>query len=177
MPSLRSFLARGSIAGPANRVKELYGRRSQANVSCSGPWHGVLRSMDVVPHHFFIDSGIGRKRLESVAGGGSALAPDRAFSILVVDCQTPGPIRDKQVKKPGRWISARRHRGVTTHYFMGHRTIILPIRRRILAVKHRSAGGDNGHCVLDGKEPVVALRRIRQWISAWPMSAGGQGRS
>ncbi|SRR5260221_2879012 len=80
----RSFLARGSICRAANRVKELYGRTSQANVNSFGAWLRLLWSMDLMPHRFFIDSGIRRKKLESVAGVGPALAPDRTFSILVV---------------------------------------------------------------------------------------------
>src|SRR5258708_1978643 len=171
MPPSLSFLASGSIAGRAKGQGTLFGRTSQPIVDYFGAWHRVLRSMDFIPQYFFVDSGIRRKKLGAVAGDGCVLAPARTFWILGVDHQTSGPVCDKQVKEIGRWCNHRRRRSVGTADFFARRNLIRPVRRpSILAVKRRSAGVDNGHCMLGGKEPVVA--RIRQRISAWPMSAG-----
>src|SRR5689334_738651 len=149
--------------------KELYGL-SQANVNYFGAWHCVLWSMDFIPQYFFVDRGIRWKRLESVAGGGSICAPGRTDSILGVDQQASGPVRDQPVKGPGRWINYGRHCGGAADHFICQHAAILSVRPQILADRRRTTGAVDNHCMLDSKEAVGARSRIRQRISAWPVS-------
>ena len=95
----RSFWREDRLPDLRIEQKELYGQTSQANGDYFWAWYRVLWSMDFIPLYVFVDSGVRRKRLESVGGSGCVFAPDRAYSNLGMDQHACGRIRDKQVKK------------------------------------------------------------------------------